>query len=436
MISIARILATALRHESTLIALRRALSSSLTTANPFHRQIITFAAEFWDQHKKLPKPGDYEFWVSTLPEGQQDGVQISLAEIHAQPSESWTPEYITKEVAKVLRDTAARNAVARLGTLVPDVPPEALQELADEIKSIEPVTLEGLLNLEDVERWVIQKTDDEERISTGFPSLDGYIGGFKKELVFVLADTGIGKTSLLINLGAAAMLKGSRVLHLTFELSAENTLRRYYRRIAEVDPALYRKDVPEVIKRVKHWIKFAKGEAHILYQGAYTVSPTELVALVNQYIDLNGPIDLLILDYLDLMKPPAGHRSDYEALGQLSHMVRNLCSEYDCTVISATQASRGSHRRRHLRLDTIGDSYRKAQAADIVLGLVQSDEEFEANQGRIGLLKVRENPGRGIEIPVYMNLDLMLIADLDHPNTQRIIADLHHQPKSVFVDEP
>lgn len=435
-ISIQRILATALRHDRVLVSLRRALTSTLITANPYHRQIITFASTFWDQHKTIPKPGDFEFWISTLDLGQQEGTRASLNEITSQPTETWTPEYITTEVTKVLKETAARNAVARLGTMVPAVPTDALQQLADEIQSIEPVSLHGLLDLEDVERWVYQSTDEEPRISTGFPSLDRYIGGFSHELVFIMADTGLGKTSLLINLGAAAMLKGSRVFHLTFELSAENTLRRYFRRISEIDANKYRSEPQVVIDRVRHWLKYAKGTTHILYQGAYTVGPDDLKALVDQYADLHGGVDLLVLDYLDLMKSPNGFRSEYEALGQLSHMVRNLCDEYHCTVISATQASRISHRRRHLRLDTIGDSYRKAQAADIVLGLVQSDEEFDANQARIGLLKVRENPGRGVEVPVYCNLDLMLIADLDHPNTQRIIKGLNQPSTSVFRDEP
>lgn len=436
MISLPRILATAIRNARVLISLRKALVSTLVTANPYHRSIISFAGEFYDVQKTLPKSGDFEFWISTLPEGQQEGVKIALEEITSQPIDDWTPEYIAIEVAKVLKETASRNAVARLGQLVPNIPVTALHDLSEEIAGIQPVTLEGMVNLAEVEKYVFPTPDEEARISTGFPSLDNYIGGFKKELVFVMADTGLGKTSLLINLGAAAMLKGSRVLHLTLELSAENTLRRYYRRIAEVRPQVYRSETKLVVDRVKHWLQYAKGSAHILYQGAYTLGSSDLGAIIEQFAVLNNGLDLLILDYLDLLKPPNGFKSEYESLGQLSHTVRNLCSTYDCTVISATQASRGAHRRRHLRLDTMGDSYRKAQAADVVLGLVQSDEEYEANQARIGLLKVRENPGRGIELPVYFNLDFMLIADLDHPNTQRIIGELHHQPKSVFVDDP
>lgn len=435
MISIPRILATALRHERVLVSLRRALTSQLVTANPFHRSIIGFAAEFWDQQKALPKPGDFEFWISTLNEQQQEGMRNALSEITSQPPETWTPEYIAKEVTVILKSTAARNSVARLSQLVPNVTAEDINLLAEEIKTIEPVTLEGLVDIADVDRWVYQVQDEDPRITTGFPSLDRLIGGFKKELVFIMADTGLGKTSLLINLGAAAVLHGSRVFHLTFELSPENTLRRYYRRVAEVNPSQYRSKPEVVVDRVKHWLKLAKGSAHILYQGAYTVNPDALEAMVDQFVDLHGGVDLLILDYLDLMKAPNGFRSEYEALGQVSHTVRNLCDEFDCTVISATQAGRVSHRRKHLRLDAMGDSYNKARAADVVLGLVQSDEEYEANQGRIGLLKVRENPGRGIEIPVYINLDLMLIADLDHPNTQRVIKEYGHLPKPVFRDD-
>lgn len=436
MITLPRILATALRHERTLVTLRRALCSTLVSSNPYYRLIVTFASNFWDEHHTLPKNGDYEFWVATLANGQQEGIQQALFEINSQPPETWTPDYIANEVSKVLKETATRTAVARLGQLVPDVPADAIQKLADEINTIQPVTLEGLADLATPERWIYAAHEDEERITSGFHSIDQYIGGFRKELVFILADTGLGKTSLLINMGAAAALHGARVLHLTFELSAENTIKRYYRRITEVERWEYRQRPQVVVDRAYHWIKMAKGGVHVLYQGAFTVGANDLRSLIAQYTDLRGPVDLVILDYLDLMRLPEDNRlSEHKALGQLSHSTRNLCSEYSCTILSATQASRGSHKRKHLRLDTMGDSYDKARAADIVLGLVQTDEEQEANQARIGLLKVRENPGRGIELPVYMNLDLMHIADLDHPNTRRLIAKYHHNPNQVFHDE-
>lgn len=432
MITIQRIIAQALRDAASFVMLRGALTSTLAVPNPYQRKVVTWVAAFWDQYRQLPKAGDYEFWLTTLNEQDKGGVEQVLGEVLTLPEEDWTSEYITSSVTDVLRDVAARAAVARLGTMVPDVKPEAFEILTEEIRRIQPITIHGLKDMADVSQWIFSGHDELPKVATGFAGLNQFIGGFRSELVFVLADSGVGKTSLLVNLGANAALRGARVFHITFELSAENTLKRYYRRVSESPPGEVRQHPEIVVDRVNHWLRFAKGSVHVLYQQPYGIGADELRALVDQFVQLHGGVDLVILDYLDLMKPPES-KSEYEGLGKLSHMVRNIGIQHEATMLSATQATRGAHRVRHLRLDMMGDSYRKVQAADIIIGFLQADEEYEANQGRLALLKIRENPGRGAEVPVYVNLDLMLIADLDSANTRRIAQNYRHSTHHVFV---
>lgn len=432
MITVQRIISQALRDPASFSMLRGALTSNLAVSNPFYRQITTFAGGFWDKYRALPRSGDWEFYIATLNEPQKSGVEQALGEILSQPAEDWNAEYISTEVTLVLKAVATRAAVARLGTMVPEVPPDALQILADEVRSIEPVTIHGLKDMAEVARWINAAHEEEKIIHTGFVGLDRYIGGFRPELVFVLADSGVGKTTALINFGANAALRGARVLHITFELSAENTLKRYYRKVSESLPIEMRESPQLVIDRVNHWLRFSKGSVHVLYQQPYSIGGEEYEALVDQYVQLYGELDAIILDYLDLMKLPPNVKSEYEGLGRLSHTVRNTGLKNKAATISATQATRGSHRVRHLRLDMMGDSYRKVQAADVIIGFLQTDEEFEANQGRFALLKIRESPGRGAEIPVLVMLDLMLIADLDSLDSRRIIEKYNLQKDHVF----
>jgi replicative DNA helicase len=287
-----------------------------------------------------------------------------------------------------------------------------------------------------VKKWLTTGLESEAAIPTGFSVLDQFLGGgFRSELVFLLADAGVGKSTGLINIGAHAALHGARVLHITFELSANNTLRRYARRVSETTNPDVRNHPELVVDGVNHWLRFAKGSVQVLYYQPYTVGSDELAALVDQYVQLHGGVDLVILDYLDLMKPDQGVKSEYEGLGRLSHRVRGTGLHYNCTMLSATQATRGAHYVRHLRLDMMGDSYNKVRAADIIIGFVQTLEEFEANQARLALLKNRENPGRGVEIPIYVNMDVMLMADLDSANTRRIMGKFQHPTQQVFQHE-
>jgi KaiC/GvpD/RAD55 family RecA-like ATPase len=434
-IGIQRIIAQALRDIPSFSMLRNALTNSLAVANPFYRQIVGFASEFYDHYHSLPKQGDWELWTATLNEPQKGGVEQALGEILPLPQEDWTPEYIATTVTTVLKSVAARSAVARLGTMVPDVPPDALTILAEEVRRVEPVTIHGLKHMSDVAMWINTHQEEEKIIRTGYTGLDSFIGGFRPELVFFLADSGVGKTTALINAGKYAALRGAQVLHITMELSAENTLRRYYRSVSESMPAELRESPQIVIDRVNHWLRFAKGSVHVLYQQPYSLDVEGLDALVDQFVQVYGPVGLVCLDYLDLMKMPANAKSEYEGLGRTSHGARGVGLKWQATMASATQATRGGHQIRHLRLDHMGDSYRKVQAADIIIAINQTQEEYEANQARLGLLKIRENPGRGVEIPVYVNMDLMIIADLDSPNTLRLMRQFQHPINHVFTYE-
>jgi replicative DNA helicase len=271
---------------------------------------------------------------------------------------------------------------------------------------------------------------EHQYIPTGIPKLDRTIGGFTQELVFVFADAGAGKTTLLINLGKAAALVGFNVLHISLELFPEPLLRRYYRCVTESDRKLLRTDIELVATRAEHWVRMAKGKVHVLYQQAYTLTPEKLQILVEQYVQLHGPVHVIIVDYIDLMEPSATVRgkSTADQLAHTSHSLRALCPIFGACVITPTQSVRSASGAVRLRMSDVASSYGIPRAADVLLGYVQTEEEYQMNQARLALLKLRESAGKGTEIPLYVNQDLMMIADLDHPNTVRVMKMLGHIP--------
>lgn len=190
------------------------------------------------------------------------------------------------------------------------------------------------------------------------------------------------------------------------------------------------------MKKIGHWWKYATGEIYLLFQNAYQCTPEDLGAVLKLFTQLHGKPDLLILDYLDLLAPSKlmMRANKYERLGHASHYIRGLGNEYGCAILTAAQATRprSAGGIENLTPAQMGDSYEKVRAADILLGLVQSDDEREVHQARLQFLKVREGD-RGIDVPLFMYLDFMLLADLDHPNTRRIIRE--HELDVVREDD-
>jgi replicative DNA helicase len=421
-ISTEKILAAALRHREVVDVLGDALKSDLVVAQPYYRGIMEFVVGFVRQHRTLPRDGDLQLWASQLPEVQRAGIIESLGKLYSQDISGYTPSHLAESVTPQLQAAAAHTALARLNSMT-EVTPELFRGLAQEISRIEPVSISGLASIKDVDRWLTPEPA-ENYIPTGIPKLDEFIGGWRgSELVFLLADSGVGKTQSLVNFGAAAALFGGNVLHITLELATSKTLRRLYQKVTESDRSLYRQDLGEVRRRAEHWTGRMRGNLHVLEAPAYSLEPEQLAVLVDRFAAVHGPPDLIIIDYLDLLKPPGRGDNRYQDLGKVSHLVRAIALKYDCTVLTATQAVRKANTAERLTMADMGDSYEKVRAADILLSIVQTPEEAQVFQGRMGLLKVRDNPGRGQEIPLLIYHDLCYVGDLDHPNTQRLMRE-------------
>jgi hypothetical protein len=421
------ILAAAMRSEMVAEELSDILRSDLALANPYYLNIAQFMVGFLNEYNRLPQQGDYGVWAQSLAESQRPAVISALADINRQNLSGYTFEYLASEAAKQLQTVAARNAVARLNT-IRDVTPEILKGISEEVESLKSVSLDGLANIAEVHKYLQPPRDDAHVITTGIPALDRWIEGWKEELWFLLAESGLGKTTTLINFGKAAALTGHNVLHISLENALSPSIHRYYRSIAQVDRGAFRSDLAGVESRLHHWVKFVKGSIHVIYVDAFSIHCEDVLKMVARFVRRYGRLDLLSLDYLDLLAPAPSvlNKPEHQQLGHASHRIRTICPTYHASVLSAAQATRESFGRR-LQMQSMGASIEKLRAADGVLGLSQTEEEAEQNQARLSGLKTRESAGRGREIPVYYNMDLMMVADLDHPNTQRIIAEINAQ---------
>ncbi len=434
MITLEVVLAAAMRHKEVVDTLGEALSSDLVVANPHYRLFAKFLVDFTREHDTLPRNGDIEVWTSTLPDTQRTSVLDAIGRVVIQDTNAYTPQFLAQHSIAELKTVAARTAVSRLASTAAPTP-ELLYELAEQVKRIEPVTIDGLADIRDVERWVM--TDDQaEYITTGIRKLDEYIGGFQKqELVIEFADSGIGKTTLLCNHSHAAATQGANVLQVTLELSQARTMHRLYRRIAEADRVYFRTQQQDVITRSKHWVQYAKGNIHVLEQRAYELDPEILRVLVDRYAQRFGRLDMLVLDYIDLLAPSKDLRgkSTADQLAQMSHRIRAIGLDYNAVILTASQAVRRANGAERLTMADMGDSYGKVRAAGILMGLVQTEQEEQVHQARLCLLKLRDSAGRGMEVPLYLNHDIMRISDLDHPDTLRVMRQLGHLPVAAAV---
>lgn len=427
-----QVLAACLRSTEVLTVLSEAVVSDLVVANPYYRQLFTFVTEFHREHRAIPRPGDIELWTGGLPEAQKAGLLESYRRLSMEDTSAFTPVYLANEAITDLKQVAAHTVVSRLSA-AQGVTPEVVAQLSEQLNRIGAVSIDGLADLKEVRKWL---TADyrETYHPTGIHGLDAAIGGAGVgDLLFFFADAGKGKTTMLLNIGKGCALYGARVLHVTFEVQTIPLLRRYYRSITESDQGRLRNEVELVVKDAEHWLRFAKGSVHVLYQPAYSLTPEDARVLVDRFVQLHGGVDVIIWDYIDLFasSKKVQQRSLADQTAHTSHTLRSFGTIFNAATATATQSVRSASGAERLKMSDVATSYGMVRAADVLVGLVSTDDEAAAMQARLQVLKVREHGGRGLEIPLYFNQDLMLAADLDHPNTIRLMRRLGHLPAPI-----
>lgn len=175
-------------------------------------------------------------------------------------------------------------------------------------------------------------------------------GGMSEgDTALLLAQSGAGKTKFLRHVGVGAARKGFRVVHIQAEGTEDECIDGYDATWTGLlkDDLLVGKISPQAklkIKKAVSVIEQQGGEIYIHAFEQFNSASMNDVRNINEDIErLYGPIDLIILDYLELFEPgdgkrytPEQERARREAVG---NKFKNICVEFKSRGISATQAS-------------------------------------------------------------------------------------------------
>ena len=240
-------------------------------------------------------------------------------------------------------------------------------------------------------------------IKTGWEDIDQLMDGGlgKGELGFIVAPSGAGKTWLLSRFGAEAMKQGKNVLHVTMELNETYVGLRYDAYLTGIHFQDVRKNRDRVEAELaklncKHWIK---------YFPLRTISAVSIKLFVERLQMLEQTkIDMLIVDYADLLKPLVADRNSkkYEKAGDVYEELRAIAGELQIAVWSASQSNREGHDADIVSAKNIADSYRKIMTGDFIMSLSRKDEDKEEDTGRFLIVKNRFGPD-GLTFPCRFN---------------------------------
>lgn len=260
-------------------------------------------------------------------------------------------------------------------------------------------------------RQIKRKSEDWNyrfKIPTNIDELDHRLGGQfggpeTGECVLWLGDSGSGKSQCLVHVGIAGARNGKRVAHFQLEGTREQCLNRYdaawtgtlYSDVKLGNITDKKMDISKKIIR-----KLRKSD--IIVSSEETFNAKTLVDVRNELREMEkayGKIDLIIIDYLELLEVGDGHmytpHEERFRQAKLAKGMKQLAMEFNAVVHTATQSSSITEEQKNdpafvITRAQLSEDKGKIRPFDIFITINQTRDEMKEEIMRLHTDKLRD----------------------------------------------
>ncbi len=254
------------------------------------------------------------------------------------------------------------------------------------INKIIPVAIKNIEEIATSKKSVIG-------VPSGFPDLDKKIGGFRPgQFVVIAARPAMGKTSLALNIAFnASVYYDKKVAIFTMEMDNEEILLRMMSSASEVsmDNMLkgYGMDEKKILRIAQVAEALSEKDIFIDDLGSNTI--LDIRAKTRRLrAELKG-LDLLIIDYLQLMTVKRNRENRQQEIAEISRSLKILAKELEIPIIALSQLNRAVESRKPPipMLADLRESGAIEQDADVVM-FIYREEEYDKETEKKGIAQI------------------------------------------------
>ena len=251
-------------------------------------------------------------------------------------------------------------------------------------------------------------------LATHYTSFDRMTSGLQdSELVIIAARPSMGKTAWAINIAQNAAVKDGKVVAVfSLEMSKESLLRRMLASEAMVNSRkiqtgfLPREDKGKLLAGLERLM-----QSKLFVDDTPGITLAEMRAKARRLKQQEGSLDLIVIDYLQLMTGSSGasqkkFENRTQEVSSISRGLKALAKELKVPVVALSQLSRGSEQRtgdKKPLLSDLRESGSIEQDADVVCFIHREeyydrDNEDIKGQAEIIIAKQRNGPTGSIKL--------------------------------------
>jgi len=403
------------------------------TSNDAFRWLIKEIREYYNEYKDVITMNVFKIKIQEI---DSDLLQVNVKDVLKEVFkniEASDLDYIKDKSLDFHKSQVLKDAIVRSAEIL------ERDGDSDEIKSLIDTAMQAGVErnlghdyLEDIE----ERYSETARITSPTPwdiineLTQGGLGA--GELGVIVAPAGIGKSWVLSAMGAYAISKGLNVIHYTLELNEAYVGLRYDSIFSGVESQNLKYHKDEVIERLDK----LEGNLTIKYYPTKACTVNTLSAHLKKVTTFGTKVDMVLVDYADIMKDINKHTEMRHALGSIYEDLRGLAGEMQIPIWTASQANRSALDEDVIEASKVAESYAKVMTADFVMSLSRKIEDKIGNTGRFHIIKNRFGPD-GLTFPAKINTNIGKIeifesSSIQGKGIQHKINNRDNQTKAIL----
>jgi replicative DNA helicase len=232
--------------------------------------------------------------------------------------------------------------------------------------------------------YLYQHRGETIGLPTGFYDLDKLLGGLQPaDLIIVAGRPGMGKTSLVLTMAEAiAQRQKATIALFSLEMPGEQVVQRLVSAGSEIESQRLRigEFEEEELKRIVD-VMGELSETSIFIDDTPAITPMEVRAKARRLHAEYG-VDLLIVDYLQLMRAGIRAENRVQEVSYISRQLKSLARELRVPLVAVSQLSRAVELRADKRpvLSDLRESGSIEQDADVVIFIYRETTEEDSEE--------------------------------------------------------
>lgn len=209
-------------------------------------------------------------------------------------------------------------------------------------------------------------------IPTGFAQVDTMTSGMQKgDLIILAARPSMGKTALALNIGLSSALEGFSVAVFSLEMPAEQLVVR----LLSNESAIAQHKIRNATISSDEWVNLTSvaaklAELKLFIDDTAGLSIADIRSKARR-IKAEHHIDLLVIDYLQLLRATSWHENRHQEVAEISRSLKALAKELSIPILALSQLSRAVEGRIDKRpmMSDLRESGALEQDADVIMFL-------------------------------------------------------------------